>query len=97
MRLCVNYRQLNKVTIKNKYHLPRFNDLMDQLVGVYVFSKIDLRSSYRQIRVKDEDILKTAFKTRYVHYEYSMMFFGVSNAPGVFMEYMNKVFVRPQF
>jgi len=89
---CVDYRQLNKVTIKNRYPLPRIDDLMDQLVGAEVFSKIDLRSWYHQIRVKAEDISKTAFRTRYGHYEYSVMPFKVSNAPGVFMEYMNRIF-----
>jgi len=92
MRLCVDYLQLNKVTIRNKYPLPRIDDLMDQLVGACVFSKIDLRSGYHQIRVKSEDIPKTTFRTRYSHYEYLVMPFGVTNDPGVFMDYMNRVF-----
>jgi len=80
------------VTIKNRYPLLRIDDLMGQFVGARVFSKIDLRSSYHQIKVKDEDMQKTAFRTRYGHYEYLVMLFGVTNVPGVFMEYMNRIF-----
>ena len=92
MKLCVDYWQLNKVTIKNRYPLPRIDDLMDQLVGAEVFGKIDLRPGYHHIRVKAEDISKTAFGTRYGHYEYNVMPFGVTNVLGVFMEYMNRIF-----
>jgi len=92
MRLCIDYWQLNKVTIKNRYPVSRIEDLMDQLVGARVFSKIDLRLVYHQIKVKDEDMQKTAFRTHYKHYEYTVMPFGVTNAPGVFMEYMNCMF-----
>jgi len=92
MRLCVDYRQLNKVTIENRYPLPRIDDLIDQLASAEVFNKIYLRSGYHQIRVKAENISKTALRIIYGHYEYSVMPFGVSNAPGVFMEYMNRIF-----
>ena len=88
----MDYRQLNEVKIKNNYPLLRIDDLMDQLVGARVFSKIELRLGYHQIRVKDEDIQKMAFRTQYRHYEYLVMPFGVSKAPGVFMEYMNRIF-----
>jgi len=91
-RLCVDYSQLNKFTIKNKYPLPRIDDLMDQLRGVSVFSKIDLRSGYHQIRIKAEDIQKTTFRTRYGHYEYQVMHFGVTNALAIFIDYMNRIF-----
>jgi len=91
-RLCVDYRQLNKLTIKKKYPLPRIDDLLNQLRGAGVFSKIDLRSEYHQILVKPEDVQKTAFRSRYGHYEYVVMPFGVTNAPTVFMDYMNRIF-----
>ena len=92
LRMCVDYRQLNKTTIKNKYPLPRIDDLMDQLHGSSVFSKIDLQSGYHQILVKADDVQKTAFRSQYRHYEYVVMPFGVTNAPAVFMDYMNRIF-----
>ena len=93
-RLCVDYGQLNKMTIKNKYPFPRIDDLMDQLHGSSVFSKIDLRLGNHQILVKADDVQKTAFRSRYGHYEYVVMPFGVTNAPAMFMDYMNRIF-RP--
>ncbi|GJU88257.1 putative reverse transcriptase domain-containing protein [Tanacetum coccineum] len=87
----IDYRELNKLTVKNRYPLPRINDLFDQLKGSRVYSKIDLRSGYHQLRVHDEDISKTTFRTRYGHYEFQVMPFGLTNAPAVFMDLMNRV------
>ncbi|GJS79578.1 putative nucleotidyltransferase, ribonuclease H [Tanacetum coccineum] len=86
-RMCIYYRELNKLTIKNRYPLPRIDDLFDQLQG----SKIDLRSGYHQLRVHEDDIPKTVFRNRYRHFEFTVMLFGLTNAPAVFMDLMNKV------
>ncbi|GKD06746.1 putative reverse transcriptase domain-containing protein [Tanacetum coccineum] len=90
-RICIDYRELNKLTVKNRYPLPRIEDLFDQLEGSSVYSKIDLRIGYHQLKVRDEDIPKTAFRTRYGNYEFQVIPFGLTNAPAVFMDLMNRV------
>jgi len=93
-RMCVDYRSLNEITIKNKYPLPRIEDLFDQLRGARVFSKIDLRSGYHQLKIRLSEIEKTAFTTRYGLYEYTVMSFGLTNALAYFIFLMNKVFME---
>ena len=92
LRLCIDYRQLNKVTVKNRYPLLRIDDLFDQLRGVRVYSKVYLLTDYHQLRVRETDILKTAFRTHYGHFEFTVMPFGLTNAPVAFMDLMHRVF-----
>ena len=92
LRLCIDYRQLNRVTIKNRYPLPRIDDLFDQLRGARVYSKIDLRTGYHQLRVREVDIPEAAFRMRYGHFEFTVMPFGLTNAPAAFMDFMHRVF-----
>jgi hypothetical protein len=94
IRLCVDYRKLNEVTIKNNYPLPKIEDLFDQLNGAKMFSKIDLRTGYHQLKVRESDIPKTSFTTRYGLFEYTVMSFGLTNIPTYFMNLMNKVFMK---
>ncbi|GKF59925.1 putative reverse transcriptase domain-containing protein, partial [Tanacetum coccineum] len=90
-RMCIDYKELNKLTVKNRYPLPRIDDLFDQLQGSQFFSKIDLRSGYHQLRVHEDDIPNTAFRTHYGQFKFTVMPFGLTNIPEVFMDLMNRV------
>ena len=92
LRMCIDYRTLNSVTVRKKYLLSTIDDLFDQLLGSCVFSKIDLRSGYHQLRIREQDVVKIAFRSRYGHYEFLVMSFGLTNAPTAFMDLMNRVF-----
>ena len=92
LRLCIDYRELNKVIIRKQYPLPHIDYLFDQLQGARVFSKIDLRLGYRQLKIRSEDVPKTAFKTRYGHYKFLVIPFRLTNAPTAFMDLMNRIF-----
>jgi hypothetical protein len=92
LQLCIDYKQLNKVIIKNKYSLSQINNLFDQLKRAKVFSKINLRFRYYQLRIKDLDVSKTAFRTQYEHFEFLIMPFELTNAPTIFMDLMNRIF-----
>ena len=94
LRMCIDYKELNKLTIKNKYPLPKIDNLFDHLKGKTMFSKIDLRTGYHQLKIRDSDIPKTAFTTRYRLFEYTMMSFGLTNAPAYFVNLMNKIFMN---
>nr|GEW21719.1 putative reverse transcriptase domain-containing protein [Tanacetum cinerariifolium] len=91
-RMCIDYRELNNLTVKNRYPLPRIDDLFDQRQGSSIYSKMELRSGYHQLRVREEYIPKTAFRTRYGHYEFQVMSFGLTNAPAIFLDLMNRVY-----
>ena len=94
MQMCINYSQLNKMTIKNPYPLPRIDDLFDQVGGAKIFSNIDLRFDYHRVHIRNEDICKTTFHTMYDHYEFVVMLFGLTNAPVDFMCTMNNIFSK---
>ena len=92
LRLCIDYRQLNRVTIKNRYPLPRIGDLFYQLRWAQIYSKIDFHTGYHQLRVREVDITKKVFRTRYGQFEFTVMSFGLMNAPAAFMDLMHRVF-----